>query len=192
VTGPRSAMRASSHVAHEGGNPFPPGSIAETIAINCGIPRAPPIAEHASSSSAHVARVVFSLELELELALEVLASSVVGTIVGVFGMAPRVEEKRTFGHRRALSDTFGHLLELELAAHARGMDSKALLGLAVSFATVVVFLTLLELMRRRGVDPVARLADVVMPPRMAPSSDAPRLAAGDAAAAVETRATATA
>lgn len=190
MTGPRSAMRASSHVAHDGGNPFPPGSIAETIAINCGIPRAPPIAEHASSSSAHVARVVFSLELELE--LEGLASSVVGTIVGVFGMAPRVEEKRTFGHRRALSDTFGHLLELELAAHARGMDSKALLGLAVSFATVVVFLTLLELMRRRGVDPVARLADVVMPPRMAPSSDAPRLAAGDAAAAVETRATATA
>lgn len=74
------------------------------------------------------------------------------------------------------------------------MDSKALLGIAVSFATVVAFLVVLELMRRRGVDPVARLADAVMPPRMAPSSsaDAPRLAAGDATAAVETRATAAA
>ena len=79
-------MRASSHVAHDGGSPFPPGSIADTIPINCGIPRAPPIAEHASSSSAHVARVVFSdaLELELEELEELAGASSVP--VGSFGI----------------------------------------------------------------------------------------------------------
>lgn len=41
-----------------------------------------------------------------------------------------------------------------------------LVSLGTAFVTVVLFLVALELMRRRGIDPVARISDAVMPPTM--------------------------
>jgi hypothetical protein len=46
------------------------------------------------------------------------------------------------------------------------MNRASLVGIAVSFATLIIALTILELLRRRGIDPVARIADAVMPPRL--------------------------
>ncbi len=45
-----------------------------------------------------------------------------------------------------------------------------IIGIAAAFATTIAFLVILEAARRRGMDPVARIADVIAP--MSPRSDA--------------------
>ena len=61
--------------------------------------------------------------------------------------------------------TYGPIALGAEIGHRCGMEKEAV-GLLVAFVTTIVFMTVLELMRRRGIDPVARLADVVMPPMM--------------------------
>ena len=41
-----------------------------------------------------------------------------------------------------------------------------LISLASAFVATVLFLVVIEVLRRKGMDPVTRLADVVAPPRM--------------------------
>jgi hypothetical protein len=51
------------------------------------------------------------------------------------------------------------------------MLKSLLVSFVVALAVTIAIGVALEAMRRRGLDPVARLADVVSPPTMAPDAD---------------------
>jgi hypothetical protein len=66
------------------------------------------------------------------------------------------------------------------------MSRAGVIALLTSVATIVVVLALLEILRRRGMDPVARLADAVAPPTMSPVAPAASLTSAARDAAVST------